>query len=131
MSRPSFRPRKLEEVNRAYADFLAGGFPATFEGNAETLQCATVLDRSNWLTLIGVCEEAIAAGGGDLVCPLALRCTSNRSYTLTFAQILDLMKALRTWAAAAQGNNFRMKDLVSVAETGEALNAIDLSEGWP
>lgn len=131
MSRPSFRARRLEEAVRAYADFLAGGFPVTFEGTAETLQCATVLDRSNWLTLIGICEEAIAAGAGDLDIPVAIRCTSNRSYTLTFADTLALLKNLRNWAAGAQANSFRLKDLVAAAETGEALNDIDLTQGWP
>jgi hypothetical protein len=131
MSRPTFRARKLEEVNRAYAEFLAGGFPCVLEGVAETLQCRNELDRTNWLTLIGICNEAIDQGAGDLPIPAPIRCTSNRFYALSFNDTLELMKALRAWAAAAQGNNWRMKDLVASAESNEDLRAVDLTEGWP
>lgn len=129
--RPNFRPRKLNDANRAYQTHIDGGFPTTFEGNAETLQCASDTDRANWLIFLGVCQEAVAAGFGDQPIPIALRCTSNRSYVVTFAEAVILIQNMRTWGLSAQANLWRLKDLLDAAETGDALNAVDLTEGWP
>lgn len=129
-SRPSFRPRKLEEVNATYAAFLAGGFPVDFEGNAETLQCGDG-DQTKWLIFLGACEEAIAAGFGDQPIPIPIRCTSNNSYVVTFSEAGQIVRDMRAWGFLAQANCWRLKDEVAAAETGEALNAVDLTEGWP
>lgn len=128
----AYRNGPLLKVNARYDAFLAAGFPVTLEGNAETLQCRNELDRTNWLTLIGICQEAITAEFGDYPIPEpGLRCTSNTNYLPTFAETLELLKALRAWAAAAQGNWWRLKDAVRDAPTRQALFAIDLDEGWP
>lgn len=131
VSRPSFRPRRLEEATRAYQAFIDKGFPVTFEGTGETLQCASDTDRANWLIFLGVCQEAIKADAGDQPIPIALRCTSNRSYVVTFSEAVALIEAMRTWGLSAQANLWRLKDLIGAAETGDALNAIDVTEGWP
>jgi hypothetical protein len=61
---PTFLARKLLEINAAYEAFQAAGFPVTLEGNAETLQVARDVDRTNWLTVYGICLEGIGAGLG-------------------------------------------------------------------
>lgn len=127
----TFTKRRLAEVNAAYEAFLAVGFPVMLDGNAETLQVSRDVDRTNWLTLLGLCDEAIAADLGDVTMALPIRCTSNANYALTYAEGAQIVRDLRTWAAAAQANWWRLKDAVNAAPTNAALRAIDLSEGWP
>ena len=129
--RATFAPRRLDEATQAYVEFLSGGMPCVLAGVSETLQCRNELDRTNWLTLIGICNEAIALGAGAFPIPVAIRCTSNRSYTLSYTDTLILMKNLRAWAAGAQANWWRLKDLVATVASGEDLNTINLDGGWP
>lgn len=130
--RATFTPRKLREVEAEYEARLGVGFPVTLEGNAETLQVARDIDRTNWLTLLGICDEAIAAEFGEFpLPPPGLRCTSNRSYIVTFAEAAVIIRNLRAWAAAVQANRWRLKDLADAAQSNAELNAIDLDAGWP
>lgn len=132
MTRPTYAPRLLLEVNAAYDDFLAVGFPVTFEGVAETLQVARDVDRTNWLTLLGICDEAIALGAGDLdIDPPGIRTTSNRNYIVTYAEAATIIRALRAWGLQAWANWGRLKDLVREAESNRDLAAIEreLAEG--
>lgn len=123
------RDRRIAEADRAYAAFLAGGFP--IEGG-ETLQCRNELDRTNWLTLKDICFEAIAVElGGELIPEPGIRCTSNLFIRPTFAETFALMQALRTWAMQAQANWWRLKDECRSVTSREALEAVDMTEGWP
>jgi hypothetical protein len=132
VSRATFPDRRLEEIDAAYAAFIGAGFPVTLGGNAETLQCATTDDRSNWLILKGACDDAITAGAKTTdVLPLPIRTTSNASYSITYGQALQIISGMRTWGFAAQQNVWRLKDLVAAAQSNDDLNAIDLSGGWP
>lgn len=131
MGKPRWKPRRVEEAVRAYQAFIEGGFPVTFQGNPETLQCASDTDRANWLIFLGVCQEAVTAGKGAQAIPIPLRCTSNRSYTVTYTAAVTLIQTMRTWGLTAQANLWRLKDEIDAATTGDALNAIDVTEGWP
>jgi hypothetical protein len=126
------RERRVLEIDAAYEARLSAGFPVTLEGNAETLQVARDIDRTNWLTLLGICDEAAGAGLGDFPIPApGLRCTSNLNYIVTFSEAAQIIRNLRAWAAAAQGNWWRLKDLARDAAHQADLDAIDLEEGWP
>lgn len=126
------RERRVLDINTRYQAFLDGGYPVTLEGNAETLQVSRDVDRTNWLTLLGICNEAIEAEFGDYPIPApGLRCTSNVNYEVTFAEAGQIIRDLRAWAAEAQANWWRMKDLARQAVTQSDLDAIDLEEGWP
>lgn len=127
----AYRQGKLDALERVYADHLAAGYPVTFEGNTETLQVSRDTDRTNWLSLLGMCGEAITAGAGGQPIPLDVRCTSNATYSLTYADAAQTVRDLRTWCALAMGNWWRLKDLIRAAPTRDALNDIDLEEGWP
>lgn len=127
----AFRRARLEAVNTRYADHLAKGFTVEFDGQAETLQCRSDVDRCNWLAMHSMCMEAISAGMGDELIPVGFRCTSNRSYAVTFSEALGVLQGLRTWAAMAQANWWRLKDAVRDCTSREALKDIDLDEGWP
>lgn len=132
MTRPTYTKRRLGDVNAAYDDFLAVGFPVTLDGVAETLQVSRDVDRTNWLTLLGICDEAIAAGVGDLdIDPPGIRTTSNRNYIVTYSEAATMIRALRAWGLQAWANWGRLKDAVNAAQSNAALAAVDMTEGWP
>lgn len=122
----------LERVNARYEEFLAVGFPVTLDGDAETLQLGRDVDRTNWLTLLGICYEAISAGFGEEPIPEpGIRTTANRNYVITFDEAAQIIRDLRAWGLAAWANWGRLKDAVRDAPTRQALQSIDLEEGWP
>jgi hypothetical protein len=134
VTRPAWRARRLLDVNAAYEDVLARGFAtATFAGQpeAETLQCRNEMDRTNWLGLVIKCQFAIQALAGGAPIDPPIRCTSNRMYAVTYDDALARMLVLLGQVGAAQANWWRLKDAVRAAQTGEALNALDLTQGWP
>lgn len=133
LARPfdGYRERRLGEIDDRYDAFLTAGFPCALSGVPETLQCRDDRDRTNWLTLLGICDEAIRLGAGAQNIPVPVRCTSNRSYVISYNDCLALLKNLRTWAAGAQANWWRLKDLVAACPTRVGLNDINLEEGWP
>lgn len=134
MGRPTFADRRILDVTRAYEAVLAQGFAtADFDGQPEpeTLQCRDELDRTNWLGLVFKCQFAIQAGAGDAPIDPPIRCTSNRMYAVTYNDALARMLVLLGQVGAAQANWWRLKDMVRGAISNLALNAIDLTEGWP
>lgn len=128
------RKRRVNDINTAYEAFLAVGYPLE-DHPGETLQCRNELDRTNWLTLKDICAEAIAAeAGGELIPAPGIRCTSNAFIRPTYASTFALLQALRAWAMQAQANWWRLKDAArdpAVTPTSEALEALNLEEGWP
>jgi hypothetical protein len=131
VSRPTFVPRKLEQITAAYDAFAAAGFPVTLEGVAETLQVGRDVDRTNWLTVYGICLEGIAAGVGDVPGLIFLQTTSNRRYEMSFNEALAIIRDLRAWGLAAWANWNALKDAARSAENNAALNAIDVNAGYP
>ena len=131
MTPPFFRERRLEEADAAYQAFLAGGFPCVLGGNIETLQLRDDADKTNWLIFLGVCNEAVTGLLGSSTIPLPIRCTSNRTYFITYLQAQTLVRDMRAWGFAAQANAWLHKDALAMATTGEELNAVDVKAGWP
>lgn len=128
------RQRRIGDINRRYEAHVGAGFPVTLEGNAETLQVAREVDGINWLTVKGICEEGIAAGFGDEPGLMFLQTTSNRRYDMTFNEALAIIRDLRAWGLASWANWNRLKDAArDPAQTpnSEALEALNLDEGWP
>lgn len=141
------RGRKVTvAITPAYEAFLAGGFPlADYPG--ETLQCRNELDRTNWMELRDLCRQAIIAEqdyyaennlpdpvdgwGAGLITEPGIRTTSNAYIRPSVAGTLTILAGISAWAFAAQANWWRLKDLARDVTTREALNAIDVSEGWP
>lgn len=130
--------RRILDIDAEYERRLSVGFPLVidgepvlFEGERETLQLATQEHVTRWLVLLDIFNEAVAAGAGAFPVPTGLRATSNRSYPATYAQAAVTLRAMRSWAVAAQLNWSRLKDLARAAERREDLNLIDIEAGWP
>lgn len=128
---PHTRERRVLRINARYEAFLAAGFPlADYPG--ETLQCRNELDRTNWLALKDICDEALVAELGDELIPApGIRCTSNEFIRPTYAATWAMMRDLRAWVLAAQANWWRLKDEARTVATPQALEALDLEAGWP
>jgi hypothetical protein len=136
------RGRAIERINAHYEAYLGQGFPtADFDGQPEpeTLQCRNELDRTNWIGLL-IKAQAVAVIASqtedpDAVmaqpCDPPIRCSSNRMYRPAWSSVLARMYALLDQAATAQANWWRLKDAARSAETREALQGLDLDEGWP
>jgi hypothetical protein len=127
----TFRPRKLLDIDAAYEAFLANGYPITLGGNAETLQVARDVDRTNWLTVYTICQEGIAAGLGDVADTIFIQTTSNAKYFMTFNEAIQIVRDLRAWSLAAWANWNALKDAARAAETNAELQAIDVNAGYP
>lgn len=121
---------KLIALADAYAAALAVGYPKTFDGVAETLQCRNEHDRTNWFGVIEKCKVAAGLGFGDAPMSPPLRCTSNRKYTVSHNEAYAIMLEILDWAAAVMGHNWDLKDAIEAAGTKEALAAIDVNAGW-
>lgn len=127
---PTFAALKAAKriaVIREYAARMAVGFPL---GNGDTLQVRDS-DKANWLTLKDVCDDAIAAGGGSQPCAMPPRTTNNGYVTGTYAETKALLQSLRSWAGAMMARLFQLKDAVDSAADEAALDAIDVTTGWP
>lgn len=128
---PPYLARKLYDIDVAYQALLATGFPLTLDGIDETLQVARDVDRTNWLTFMGMCDEAVMAGAPDDLAAFPIRCTSNTNHAVTYAQGAQIVRDLRLWAGAAQANWWALKDAARAATTAQELRAVDPSQGWP
>lgn len=124
----------LDKIAKRYAAHIDPGFPVTLEGNAETLQVARDVDAINWLTVKSICDEGVAEGNGDVPDLIFLQTTSNRRYTMSFNEALEIIRDLRTWGLLAWANWNRLKDAArdpAVTPTAADLEALNLDEGWP
>ena len=139
------RERTRERINARYEAFLAAGYPLA-DFAPETIQCRNELDRTNWIELRDMCRKAVADElafyqamdlpipdvPGDYPLPApGIRCTSNNYIAPTVAQTLTILDLMRDWAKAAQENWWALKDAAQAAPTRDALQSIDLEEGWP
>ena len=128
------RKRRVGDITTRYEAHIAPGFPVTLGGVAETLQVARDVDRTNWLTVARRYDKAVAEGFGDVPGLAFLQTTSNNRYTMTCNEALTIIEALTDWGIAAWDNWNRLKDAArdpAVTPTSEALEALDLEEGWP
>lgn len=120
---------RINQVRAKYEELLDAGFPHNFgteeEPVWETLQCRHELDRTNWLALKDACLDAVMAGMGDQVAALPIRCTSNNMYYKTYNEIIQILAALRGWAAMLQGIEWAKKDAIRSAATIAEVEAID------
>lgn len=124
------RAARLEALEAAYAGKLAGGFKFTHNGGTEALQVRDQ-DKANWLTLKDSCNEAIAAGQGAVQCPLPIRTLSNENLRLTFAEVAEILRGMRTWVSGCMALRWARKDALEAATTRAQIMAVQIDTGWP
>lgn len=121
---------KKAAVLRIFDAKFAAGFAPTGTMAGETLQVATVIDRTNWLTSLGAYQIAIAAGQGAVEGAM-FRTTSNTNYRLTFDEGLQVLLAMIQWGQAMYATLWDKKDAIEAAEDEAALGQIAPAFGWP
>ena len=121
---------KKAAINAKLETVLTGGFtvPAgTMAG--KVLQTRNLEDRTNWL-ISQTSYSAAVAGGMGAVEGAQFRTADNSTFTVTFAEGLNVLLAMAAWGAAAMNNSWTLKDAVAAAEDLAALDAVDIEAGW-
>lgn len=121
---------KKAAINAKLDAVLTGGFTVpsgTMAG--KVLQTRNLEDRTNWL-ISQTSYSAAVAGGMGAVEGAQFRTDDNSTFTVTFAEGLNVLLAMAAWGAAAMNNSWTLKDAVAAAEDLAALDAVDIEAGW-
>lgn len=124
------RSKRLIQLDQHYEATLAGGFKFTHGGATETLQVRDQ-DKANWLGLKDSCNDAIAGGMGATICPIPIRTLTNETVRLTFAEIAEILRDMRTWMSQCMAIRWEKKDALEAATTRAQVNAVSVDTGWP
>lgn len=96
----------------------------------KVLQIRDERDITNWLTAKDIYRDAIAAGQGAVVAA-EFRTASNETFALSFDEAVTVLNGLRAHGLALLQNSWALKDLIAEAADQAALDAIDITTGWP
>jgi len=122
---------KIEAINAKLNDVLTGGFTVPSGDMAgKVLQTRNLEDRTNWLISQASYSAAVAAGQGAVE-GAEFRTADNSTYTLSFADGLNVLLGMAAWGAACMSNSWVLKDAARAAEDQAALDAVDVESGWP
>ena len=121
-------------INDRRDAILAGGFTvptAASEALAgEVLQTRDADDKINWKISQDAYRDAAAAGAADALAA-TFRTAGNRTITVTISEGLAVLRAMQEWGVAVLGRSWALKDAVAAASDQAALDAIDITSGWP
>ena len=96
----------------------------------KVLQTRDLEDRTNWLTSQAAYMAAISQGGGA-VQAASFRTEGNETITVTYSEGFAALMMMAEWGKTVMGNSWALKDAVKEAGTHAALDAIDVTAGWP
>ncbi|MHA6686347.1 DUF4376 domain-containing protein [Mesorhizobium sp. A556] len=125
------REAKIAAVNAKVSAVLSGGFTVPTGAMAgEVLQTRDNADRINWLVSQASYSAAVAGGQGAVE-DAKFRTADNDTFTMSYADGLNVLLAMAAWGAACMDNSWSIKDAVNAADDQAALDAIDIDTGWP
>lgn len=125
------RSTKRDAINLKLETVLTGGYiveAGTMAG--KVLQTRNLEDRTNWLVSQASYSVAVAAGQGATM-GAQFRTADNSTYTVSFADGLNVLLAMAAWGASCMNHSWGLKDAVAAAQDLVALDAIDIEAGWP
>jgi hypothetical protein len=108
---------------RAQQAFDAGFAPSHANFAGERLQMRDTVDRTNWLALQIECNEAIAAGDGNVV-NAGFRTASNAMIVVSYHDGKAVLLELLGWSKSILANAWKLKDQLAAGEP------IDMESGW-
>lgn len=118
-------------VAKREAMFAAGFSPSSGPLEGHTLQVRNETDKINWLTSATSYSAAVAAGAGS-VQGATFRTMANETVILTYAQGLTvIVQDMAAWGAAIMARSWVLKDAIEAASNLAAVEAIDITSGWP
>jgi len=130
---PSAAQQALNTAVEARRDAaIRAGYTRDFGGaiGVRTLQTRDVDDTANWLTSQAAYSALVAAGQGAIV-GANFRAADNTTFTLSYADGLNVLLAMAAHGAAIYANSWALKDRIAAAVDQAALAAIDVTQGWP
>ncbi|TPJ95599.1 DUF4376 domain-containing protein [Mesorhizobium sp. B2-5-9] len=120
-----------EAVNAKLDAALSGGFTVQSGAMAgKVLQTRDLTDRTNWLVSQASYSAAVASGAGAVE-NAKFRTADNATFTMSYAEGLNVLLAMAGWGAACLDNSWALKDAIVAAGDKTALDAIDVNAGWP
>lgn len=110
--------------------FNAGYTPTSGPLSGNTLQTATVEDRTNWLTSQASYAAAISLGHGSVE-DASFRTVNNETITVSYNEGMNILLGMAAWGKSLMSHSWTLKDLVDGALSFEDLRDIDIESGWP
>lgn len=125
------RAAKLATINAKVEAVLSGGFTVpTGVMSGKVLQTRDSTDRINWLVSQASYSAAVAGGQGAVE-GAKFRTADNDTFTMSYADGLNVLLAMAAWGAACMDTSWALKDAVNAAIDETALDAVDIEAGWP
>lgn len=123
------------QIDAKTLEVFAGGFTVpsgTLAG--KNLQVRNETDRTNWLTSLGMYQLAIANGQGAEEGAI-FRTTDNQTFTLTYAEGLQVLVGMMMWGRSVYGRAWALKDQLDALQDGDGdglavIRAVH-THGWP
>lgn len=125
------KARLTGDINTMRGALIDGGYAHDFGGQIgiKVLQTADQ-DKLNW-TQSGVAYNAAIIAGASAVLGAVFRFQDNTMTTLSYADGIAVLLAMSAWGAAIYRYSWGLKDSIAAASTIAAVNAIDITAGWP
>ncbi|WP_139802576.1 hypothetical protein [Aurantimonas sp. 22II-16-19i] len=121
----------LAAINARRDAVIAAGYQHNFGATAgiRRLDQRDARDDTAWLSVKLLASDLIAAGQGSQA--IQIRDAGNETFS-TSAETADAaMSAMGVWRSAVSSHSWTLKDAVNAAADEAALDAIDITEGWP
>lgn len=108
---------------------LTGGYTHDFGGTigVKVLQTRDADDKLNWLTSQAAYSAAVAGGQGATM-GANFRAADNTTFTLSYADGLNVLLAMAAWGASVYGRSWALKDAIAAAADPAS---VDITTGWP
>ncbi len=90
-------------------------------------------DEANWLVLLEMCSEQVAAGNGAVTIPSGPSpvTVEGSAPSMSYAQGQSAMNELMAWGGAVLAQEEALATRINAAQSVAALQAISLTTGWP
>lgn len=125
------RADKAAGVNARRDALLSDGFtPSDGPLAGKTLQTRDADDKLNWVTSQAAYSAAVAAGQGDAPV-VKFRSADNTTIVVTISEGLAALLAMAAWGQSIMDRSWALKDAIAAAADQAALDAIDITAGWP
>lgn len=133
MAEPGIEGRKVamrREVDALLALDQETGYDHDFGAHGVHRLQTRESDLPYWLALAQTASIQIGLGNGD-VPHGAIRTADNVNVPVTASQALAAMLGMQAHLGAILAHSWALKDQIAAAADGAALDAVDITAGWP
>lgn len=117
-------------VRTHQASMFDGGWAHDFgEAGVHTLDLRDADDKANWTLLLFKVTGMVGAGAGAF--PVTLRTAANETISISAAETQAVMGAFLQWGESMLAAKWALDNQIDDAASHAALDAIDVTVGWP